>query len=290
MRLACLEPAMASGMAPPAISLIVGSTLCMALAKSLCLISNCSTEVWPNCQSPHGSLPTPQSFTSYGCGWPLAARCRPIGVVAAPLAYSTYCAADQASPKPAFSVTYGSTSSSRHMVINSSVPTSFGCTAFQRVHDWRALVRIADGVAPFVGRHEVTARKTIDARMKLLERGDDLGAKPLHVIGGHQRYGADVKSARARSRDLQPCGAAVRRRRAFPREFHVLGPELRDGDGLAVGRVGSPDQADRDPRARVTREHDASRVRLAFAHRQARLPDSVGSAPFSLASGVCWPA
>src|ERR1035438_9442022 len=104
MRLACLEPDMASGMAPPAISLIVGSTLCMALAKSLCLISNCSTDVWPNCQSPHGSLPTPQSFTSYGCGWPLAARQRPIGVVTAPLTYSTSCAADQASPKPALTV------------------------------------------------------------------------------------------------------------------------------------------------------------------------------------------
>ncbi len=51
-----------------------------------------------------GSLPTPQSLTPYGAGWPFSARHLPIGVVAAPLVYSTSSRADQASPKPALTV------------------------------------------------------------------------------------------------------------------------------------------------------------------------------------------
>src|SRR5208282_1926877 len=47
------------------------------------------------------------------------------------LAYSTYSAAERASPKPALTVIYGSTSTRRQRVMNSSVPTSLGCSAFQ---------------------------------------------------------------------------------------------------------------------------------------------------------------
>ena len=103
----------------------------MAFANCLCLTTNCDSGTTPNCHSPHGSLPMPQYFTRYGSGWPFLARSAPIRVVAAPFMYSTYSAADQASPKPAFTVMYGSTSSSRHSVMNSSVPTSLGWTAFQ---------------------------------------------------------------------------------------------------------------------------------------------------------------
>ena len=61
----------------------------------------------------------------------MAARFAPQGVVAAPFAYSTYSAAERASPKPEFTVMYGSTPASRHKVMNSSVPTSFDWTALQ---------------------------------------------------------------------------------------------------------------------------------------------------------------
>ena len=67
-----------SGMAPLAISVIVGSTLRIALANRLCLASNCVRDIAPYCQSPHASLPMFQNFTRNGSGWPLAARIAPI--------------------------------------------------------------------------------------------------------------------------------------------------------------------------------------------------------------------
>ncbi len=61
----------------------------------------------------------------------MAARFAPQGVVAGPFAYSTYSAAERASPKPELTVMYGSTLVSRHRATNSSVPTSLDCTALQ---------------------------------------------------------------------------------------------------------------------------------------------------------------
>ncbi len=52
-------------------------------------------------------------------------------VVAPPFMYSTWSAAERASPKPALTLMYGSTPISRHSVANSSMPRSFVCMAFQ---------------------------------------------------------------------------------------------------------------------------------------------------------------
>ena len=54
---------MASGMAPPAMSLIDGSTFRIALAIMLCFSTHCATGIAPNCHSPQGSFPTPQNWT-----------------------------------------------------------------------------------------------------------------------------------------------------------------------------------------------------------------------------------
>jgi hypothetical protein len=46
--------------------------------------------MWPSCQSPYISFPIDQYATFQGAGCPLAARNFPIGVVSAPLTYSTW--------------------------------------------------------------------------------------------------------------------------------------------------------------------------------------------------------
>jgi len=65
-------------------------------------------------------------FTLYGFAWPFAARSFPIGVSAVPLTYSTSSAAIFASPRPLFTVMYGSVPTSRQNARNSSIPKSFG--------------------------------------------------------------------------------------------------------------------------------------------------------------------
>ena len=84
------------------------------------------------------------------------------------------------------------------------MPTSFGCRACQTgIEDGRPLVDIAHPVAPLVGGDKVAARKAQNAEAQLLEHGDHLGAKPVEVIGRHQRHCTDVKLARAGARDLE---------------------------------------------------------------------------------------
>ena len=87
--------------------------------------------MWPICQSPYISLPTAHSFTPNGREAPFCARFLPIGVVAAPFAYSTRAAADSGPPWPVLTATYGSAPISRMRAMNSCRPTSFGSTPFQ---------------------------------------------------------------------------------------------------------------------------------------------------------------
>jgi hypothetical protein len=56
----------------------------------------------PSCQSPYISLPMDHQRTLNGACCPLSARCAPMGVDAAPFAYSTCAAAEAASPRPLF--------------------------------------------------------------------------------------------------------------------------------------------------------------------------------------------
>src|SRR5579871_1376218 len=72
-----------------------------------------------------------QSRTPYGVGWPLAARLEPHSDSADPFRYSTSSAAEFASPRPAFTVTYGSTPMIRASSMYSSIPRSLGCIALQ---------------------------------------------------------------------------------------------------------------------------------------------------------------
>ena len=74
----------------------------MAFTIRLCFSAYCLMDMWPHCQGPYISLPTPQIFTPYGAGCPLAARCPPRRLVAGPFTYSTSSAAECASPSPEF--------------------------------------------------------------------------------------------------------------------------------------------------------------------------------------------
>ena len=291
MRLAWLAPAITSGMAPPAISLMVGSTLRMALANRLCLSSNCSADMGPICQSPHGSLPTPQNFTLYGCGWPLAARHLPIGVVAAPLTYST---SSRRRPRVAEAGIDGDVgldveqAAERDELIRADVVGLHRVP--DRIEDRRALVEIADRVAPLVGGDEVAAGEAENAGVQLLQRGDDLGAKALDVVGRHQRDRADVErsvpvpaismrasSVSALARNLNgklAIGGGKRRKRTVWRSAASL-PQIRRHLHDRAGRAG---------------QHDASGVRFPFAHSNARLARCrAASFASSFTSGVWSP-
>src|SRR5207248_11645862 len=78
------------------------------------------------------SLPSSQSFTSYGSGCPLAARIAPYFDVAAPLQYLTQAAASSAvAPRPStFTVIDGTAPTRRLSAMNSSVPPSPGSGSF----------------------------------------------------------------------------------------------------------------------------------------------------------------
>ncbi len=144
-----------------------------------------------------------------------------------------------------------------------------------RVHDGRALVGIADGVAPLVPGDEVAAGEAIDAGVQLPERGHDLRPEAFNVVRRHQRDGPNVKRARAGSRDLEPGVVAVASDFEPQPVLLIAGAELADDDGLAVGRSGPPDQSDVHGRTRRTGQDDPARVGPALSHRQSGLLDSV---------------
>ena len=102
------------------------------------------------------------------------------------------------------------------------------------VPDRRALVRVADRVAPVVGGDEVAPRPAIDARAKGLEDGDDLGPPAVHVVRGHQRHGADAQGAGAGRGDLDLAVVAVDGALEGEGEPAVGGSQLADRQRLAV--------------------------------------------------------
>ncbi len=91
--------------APTATGWIFGSTARIASTTFLCFSTYFSSGMWPICQSPYISLPTAQSLTPNGRELPFSARFRPIGVAAAPFAYSTSSAADSGPPFPVLTAT-----------------------------------------------------------------------------------------------------------------------------------------------------------------------------------------
>ncbi len=91
--------------APTATAWIEGSTARIASTTALCFSTYCASGMWPICQSPYISLPTAHSFTPNGRALPFSARRRPIGVVAAPFAYSTSSAAAAGPPLPVLTAT-----------------------------------------------------------------------------------------------------------------------------------------------------------------------------------------
>ena len=78
-----------------------------------------------------------------------------------------------------------------------------------RIHDRRALVRIANGIAPFVSRYEVASRPAVDSGTQLLQGRDHFRTKSFYVVGGHQRDCAYTEKARTRSGNLNACLIAV---------------------------------------------------------------------------------
>ncbi len=66
-----------------------------------------------------------------------------------------------------------------------------------RLQTRRALIPIAKAVVPVVGGDEVAARPLDHLETCFLEEPDHPGVKSLHIVGGHQRNGADVKCAAA---------------------------------------------------------------------------------------------
>src|ERR1017187_9179638 len=173
MRFACFDPVMASGMAPLAISLMVGSTRRMAWANRLCLSSNCASGITPNDQSPHISLPMPQNLTPYGSGWPFSRPQaahrrggRAVGVL------------DVIRRRPGIAEAgidgdiglYVKQAAHGHEFISADIVRLHRVP--RGVDSRRALVRIADRVAPFVSRNKVATGKTVDAGAELLERRD----------------------------------------------------------------------------------------------------------------------
>ena len=62
-----------------------------------------------------------------------------------------------------------------------------------RIEDGRALVDVADAIAPLVRGDKIAAGKTENAEAQLLERGDHLGPKAFDIVGGHKRNRADMK-------------------------------------------------------------------------------------------------
>ena len=55
-----------------------------------------------------------------------------------------------------------------------------------RIKDGRALVNLAHAISPLVGGDKIAAGKAEDAKAQLLQRGDDLAAEALDVVGGHE--------------------------------------------------------------------------------------------------------
>ena len=142
------------------------------------------------------------------------------------------------------------------------------------VPDGRALVGIADGVAPVVGGDEVAAGPAIDARAKGLEHVDDFAPPAVDVVRGHQRNGADAQGAGAGGGDLDLAVVGVDRALEGERELGVGGGQLADGQRLAVSGAGSPDEADRHLGGRIAGEDDAAGIGLVAQQRQPRLADA----------------
>ena len=107
-----------------------------------------------------------------------------MGVVAAPLAYSTNSAADQASPKPAFTLMNGSTPNSSTRIsefIGADVvglkPVADG------IRTRRPLIRIANRVAPLVSGEVNASREPPHSRTLHLQKGDGIRTEAADVVG-----------------------------------------------------------------------------------------------------------
>jgi hypothetical protein len=158
-----------------------------------------------------------------------------------------------------------------------------------RIEDRRALIDVANAIAPLVRGDEIAAWKAEDAEAQLLERGDDLGAEAFDVVRGHKRNRADMEGAGACASDFQSCVIGVGRSGVAQREFAERGAERAKGDGLAISGLFAPDERDLDYRAWRAGQLDASGVGLAFANRDSGLLKPCGSFALSLTSGVWSP-
>ena len=91
--------------APTATGTMPGSSARIASTTWRCFSTYLASGMWPSCQSPYISLPIAQSLIPKGAGLPLSARRRPSGVVAAPFAYWTSAADEEAPARPVFTAT-----------------------------------------------------------------------------------------------------------------------------------------------------------------------------------------
>ena len=139
----------------------------------------------------------------------------------------------------------------------------------------RPSIRIADGIAPLVGGEEVSAGKTVHARMKLLQQAGRVPAEAVDVVRRHERDGSHMERPGAGPGDFDapvvgvlPCGE-------LKREFGVCGLQALYGNGLPIASTGSPDETDGYSRAGSALEHDPPRVRSGFAQHESGLLDSV---------------
>ena len=137
------------------------------------------------------------------------------------------------------------------------------------------LVGVADGIPPVPGGDHVPARPAEHRRADLFHLLDQIGAKAIDVVRGHQRHGADVERPFPGSRDFQAGVVGIRAGRETQGKLGVLGSERLDGDRLPVAGIGSPDQADLHLRAGIARQDHAAGVLPPFSQPQARLLDAV---------------
>ena len=140
----------------------------------------------------------------------------------------------------------------------------------------RALIPIANPIAPVVGRDKVAAGPFEHLEALFFVKPNHLCMKTLHIIGRHQRSSSNVKRAAAAAQNLQTRILRVGCGSEFQRELPELARERRNRDYLRVAAAGPPNQPDHNFSAGIAGKENAAIVALAASQAQFGLLNAAG--------------